>query len=172
MAKKKNPPPPRLRRTRVARKPVRKAKPVRKPVAAKRRKPTRRRARAQDPLLAEIAGLMGREVGRVRLDVARVGEARVKRLVYPAGFRWSVDMKPIVGTDLCMHAHVGFLARGEIHIEYGDGCVLQFKAPQIVAIDPGHDGWVVGTEPVVLIEFDFEGDTVSRLGVPDAHRHP
>ena len=58
-----------------------------------------------------------------------------------------------------MHAHAGFLARGEIHIEYADGCVVEYKAPQVVAIDPGHDGWVVGKEAVVLIEFDFEGDT-------------
>lgn len=157
------------KKKKAARKPVKRT--VRKPVAAKRRQPARRRPRAQDPLLAAIAGLQGREVGGVRLDVGRAGTARVKRLIYPAGFRWSVHMKPIVGTDLCMHAHVGFLARGEIHIEYGDGCVLQFRAPQMIAIDPGHDGWVVGNEPVVLIEFDFEGDTVSRLGVPDAHRH-
>ena len=93
-------------------------------------------------------------------------------MIYPAGFRWSVDMKPIVGTDRCMHAHVGFLERGEMHIEYGDGCSAEYKAPEIVAIEPGHDGWVVGKEPVVLIEFDFESDTVSRLGMPDAHRHP
>ena len=38
--------------------------------------------------------------------------------------------------------------------------VVEHKAPQIVAIDPGHDGWVVGKEPVVIIEFDFESDTV------------
>lgn len=92
-------------------------------------------------------------------------------MIYPPGFRWSVDMKPVVGSDLCMHAHVGFLARGEIHIEYADGCVVEHKAPQIVSIEPGHDGWVVGDEPVVLIEFDFERDTVRRLGMPDAHRH-
>jgi len=169
--KKKNPPSARLRRDRVSRKPVRKTKPARKPAAAKRRKPTRRPSRAQDPLLAEMVGAEGREVGGVRLDVGRAGNARVKRLIYPAGFRWSVHMKPIVGSDQCMHAHVGFLARGEIHIEYADGCVVEYKAPQIVAIDPGHDGWVVGNGPVVLIEFDFEGDTVSRLGMPDAHRH-
>ena len=86
----------------------------------------------------------------------RAGAARVKRMIYPVGFRWSVDMKPRVGTDLCMHAHVGFLAHGEIHIEYADGCIVEHKAPQIVAIDPGHDGWVVGDEPVVLIEFDHQ----------------
>src|SRR4051812_29688925 len=126
---------------------------------------------APDPLLARVKGAERREIGHVLLEVGRAGAARVKRMIYPAGFRWSVDMKPIVGTDLCMHAHVGFLARGEIHIEYADGCVVEHKAPQIVAIDPGHDGWVVGKEPVVMIEFDFERDTVRRLGMPDAHRH-
>jgi hypothetical protein len=138
----------------------------RRKASAPRRGPT-----PPDLLLAAVQGAERREIGHVLLDVGRAGEARVKRMVYPVGFRWSVDMKPIVGTDLCMHAHVGFLARGEIHVEYADGCVIEHKAPQIVAIDPGHDGWVVGNEPVVLIEFDFEGDTVRRLGMPDAHRH-
>jgi hypothetical protein len=118
-----------------------------------------------------MTGATNRELGDVRLDVARAGAARVKRMIYPIGFRWSADMKPVVGTELCMHAHVGFLARGEIHVEYGDGCVVEYKAPQVVAIDPGHDGWVVGKAPAVLIEFDFEGDTVDRLGMPRDHRH-
>jgi hypothetical protein len=144
-----------------------------KPAARKTRgsKPTRTRRAAADPLLGAVKGATHRFVGHVRLDVGRAGAARVKRMIYPAGFRWSKDMKPVVGTERCMHAHVGFLARGEIHIEYADGCVVEHKAPQIVAIEPGHDGWVVGKEPVVLIEFDFEGDTVNRLGMPDAHRH-
>jgi len=141
-------------------------KPARKAAA---RKPSR--SRAADALLAPIKGATAREIGGVRLEVASAGAARVKRMIYPAGFRWSKSMKPIVGTDRCMHAHVGFLARGEIHIEYADGCVVEYKAPQVVAIDPGHDGWVVGREPVILIEFDFEGDTVSRLGMPSEHRH-
>ena len=144
--------------------------------SAKSRRPASPRAASRpssrgDALLAPVRGAERREIGHVRLEVGRAGAARVKRMIYPPGFRWSVDMKPAVGTDLCMHAHVGFLARGEIHIEYADGCIVEHKAPQIVAIDPGHDGWVVGKEPVVLIEFDFEGDTVARLGMPDAHRH-
>ena len=122
-----------------------------------------------DPLTAPMEGAAGREIGSVRIDVARAG--RVKRVIYPPGFRWSSDMKAIVGTELCQHAHVGFLARGQIHIQYADGCVLEFAAPQAVAIEPGHDGWVVGSEPAVMIEFDFEGDTVRRLGMPAEHRH-
>ncbi len=143
----------------VAKKPAR--KPARKPAARP----------SADALLAPIKGATARVIGGVKLEVVSAGAARVKRMIYPPGFRWSTAMKPIVGTDRCMRAHVGFLARGEIHIEYADGCVLEFKAPQVVAIDPGHDGWVVGKEPVVLIEFDFGGETVSRLGMPAQHRH-
>jgi hypothetical protein len=158
---------------------VKKSKP-----AAKRRAPrakavskkrpkivARRKAATKDPLLSAMTGTERRDIGHVTLDVARTGAARVKRMVYPPGFHWAKDMKPAIGTDWCMHAHVGFLARGEIHIEYADGCIIECKAPQVVAIEPGHDGWVVGKEPVVLIEFDFESDTVARLGMPDAHRH-
>jgi len=124
-----------------------------------------------DSLLAPMQGAERRDVGGVRLESVKAGDGRVKRMVYPPGFRWSTHMKPLVGTDLCMHAHVGFLARGQIHIQYADGCTLECSAPQVVAIEPGHDGWVVGDEAAVLIEFDFEGDTIRRLGMPNSHRH-
>ena len=142
-------------------------------IARKKTKPSAVAAKRKtfDALLAPVKGAIKRDIGHVQLEVGRAGSARVKRMIYPPGFHWLVDMKPVVGTDLCMHAHVGFLARGEIHIEYADGCVVEHKAPQIVAIEPGHDGWVVGKEPVVLIEFDFEGDTVNRLGMPAEHKH-
>lgn len=146
-------------------------KKTRKVVPGARRPRSRTSAGGKDALMAPLRGAVRRKVGRVQLEVGRVGAARVKRMIYPAGFRWSVDMKPVVGTDLCMHAHAGFLARGEFHIQYADGCRVKCKAPQIIAVEPGHDGWVVGNEPVVFIEFDFEGDTIARLGMPDTHRH-
>jgi hypothetical protein len=124
-----------------------------------------------DPLLAPLKGAEHREAGGVELDIVRVGSGRVKRTIYPRGFRWSADMKPLVGTSLCMHAHVGFLARGRIKIQYGDGCTKEFTAPQAVAIEPGHDGWVLGNEEAILIEFDFEGDTARRFGMPETHEH-
>src|SRR5687768_4175219 len=116
-------------------------------------------------LLGPMKGAVRREVGGVTVDVVQTGNARVKRIVYPPGFRWSKNLKDIVGTELCTHAHVGFLASGEFDIQYADGTVEKFVAPQAIAIAPGHDGWVVGTEPAILIEFDFEGETVERLGL-------
>ena len=118
-----------------------------------------------------MEGTEHRESGGVQMDIASVGDGRVKRVVYPPGFRWSKNIKPLVGTDLCMHAHVGFLARGQIHMEFADGCVLEYRAPQVVSIEPGHDGWVVGDEPAVLIEFDFGNQTVDRIGMKGSHSH-
>jgi hypothetical protein len=124
-----------------------------------------------ETLLAPMPGADHREVGGVQMDTVAVGSSRVKRVIYPIGFRWSKNMKPLVGTDFCMHAHVGFLAAGEIHMEFADGCVVEFRAPQVLSIEPEHDGWVVGNQPAVLIEFDFGNETVSRLGMPEKHSH-
>src|SRR5439155_24552323 len=123
-----------------------------------------------DPLFAPIKGADTRVVAGVQVDVAPAGSGRIKRVIYQPGFRWSTHMKEKVGTDLCMHAHVGFIARGRIAVQYGDGTKFEFTAPQVVAVEPGHDGWVVGDEPAVLIEVDFMGDTAARFGMSDSHR--
>jgi hypothetical protein len=111
-------------------------------------------------------------VGGVAIDVLPAANGRIKRVVYPAGFRWSEHMKPVVGTELCMHAHIGFLARGRVRGRYADGCVFDLAAPRCVVIEPAHDAEVVGREAAVLIEFDAEGDTARRFGLPAEHRHP
>ena len=80
-------------------------------------------------------------------------------------------MRPIVGGDSCSHAHVGFLARGQVHIGYADGCTREFEARQVMAIEPGHDGWVVGSRPAIVIEFNSEGQTAERLGMCEMHHH-
>jgi hypothetical protein len=112
-----------------------------------------------------------RDVGGVQVDIAQAGNVGVKRMIYPPGFNWATHLRSVVGTELCMHSHVGFMARGQIKVRFADGCVVEYKAPQFVAVEPGHEGWVVGDEPAVLIELDFEGDTVDRLGVPQVHHH-
>ncbi len=124
-----------------------------------------------DSLLDPLPGAEHHDVGGASVDVIRAGNVRVRRVVYPPGFRWSRNMKPQVGTTHCMHVHVGFLVRGHVQGEYADGCRFELVAPQGVLITPGHDAWVVGDEAAVLIEVDAEGETASRFGLPSAHRH-
>ena len=118
-----------------------------------------------NPLTAPVRGAEHREVAGVHIDLAPAGSGRVKRVIYPAGFRWSKDMKPISRTERCMFAHVGFLLQGRVHVEYPDGHTDEFIAPQAVTIRPGHDAAVVGDEAAILIEFDFQGETAERFGL-------
>ncbi len=125
---------------------------------------------AEEPLEV-VSGARHVSFGPVEIDVGNAGEARIKRMVYPAGMRWSVDIKPLVGTETCAHAHVGFLVEGALSFEFDDGCRLEYVAPAVVDVAPGHDAWVVGDDRAVLVEIDFETGTLGRLGVPVSHRH-
>jgi hypothetical protein len=124
-----------------------------------------------DALLAPIEGAQHHELGGVVVDVVPAANGRIKRAVYPPGHRWTETLGPIIGTPVCEHAHVAFLARGHIQGEYEDGCTFEYVAPSAVVIEPGHDAWVVGEEPAVLIQFDYEGDTAKRFGLPERHSH-
>jgi hypothetical protein len=125
----------------------------------------------QGGLLGPIAGAEHGEFAGIEVDCVHAGTARVKRLIYRPGSRWSTDVKPLVGTDQCMHGHLGFLAQGHLRGEYEDGCGFDFRAPHVVVIEPGHDAWVVGDEPAVLIQFDFATDTLAKLGLSNQHQH-
>jgi hypothetical protein len=126
---------------------------------------------ANNPLLAPVNGAQHHDVAGVRIDVSPAGDGRIKRVIYPVGFRWSRDMKPITGTELCMFAHVGFLLQGQVHVDYPDGCTVEFRAPQVVTIEPGHDARVVGNDPAILVEFDFKNETARRFGLKGSHVH-
>ena len=142
-------------------------KPLKKPARSRRKT----QPEVSDALVAPIKGADRRAVGGIGVDIMRAGKGRIIRLVYPPGFRWSTHMKPVVGTTLCMHAHVGLLARGHVRGEYADGCAFEFVAPQAVVVEPGHDAWVVGGAPAVLIQFDAADETARHFGLPEEHRH-
>ncbi len=105
------------------------------------------------------------------VDDVPAGIGRIKRVAYPVGWRWSTHMQPVTGGERCMHAHVGFLVQGRMTVEYADGCTEDYAAPAAVVVAPGHDGWVVGDETAILVQYDCGPDTVDRLGLPAEHRH-
>jgi hypothetical protein len=122
-------------------------------------------------LTAPIPDARRSQVGGVVIDEVQAGVGRLKRVVYPPGWRWSTAMQAVTDTDRCMHAHAGFLAQGHLVAEFADGCRVDQVAPCFVVLAPGHDAWVVGDEPAVLVQYDCAGDTCSVLGLPREHTH-
>ena len=118
-----------------------------------------------------IDGATRTDIGGLTVDEMQAGEARIKRVIYPPGWRWTTHMQPVTGTPSCQHAHVGFVAQGVMEVSYADGCTDRYEAPAFVVVEPGHDGWVVGDEPVVFIQVDHRSHTAERLGMAGEHRH-
>lgn len=87
---------------------------------------------------AEIVTVAGREIGRLTLQ---------------PGWRWSDHVKPIAGTDLCEAPHFQYHVQGTLHVLMGDGTELDARPGDVTALPHGHDAWVVGHEPVVVVDW-------------------
>ena len=69
------------------------------------------------------------------------------------GWHWAEHIQPIVKTDSCQVAHRGYVFSGRMHAIMEDGTELEIGPNEAYVIPPGHDAWVVGDEPCVLVEF-------------------
>jgi len=100
-----------------------------------------------------------REGTNWRLELLNLaGGAQVGRITVQPGWRWSQDVKPVAGTDLCMAPHQQYQLSGHMHIVMSDGTELDTGPGEIISLPPGHDAWVVGEEQVVAI--DWQGASV------------
>ena len=89
-----------------------------------------------------------------RAEILRVGGAEVGRLVFQPGWRWSKDVKPIAKTSSCEAPHFQYHVSGQLAIRMDDGSEFIAKEGDITSLPSGHDAWVVGNEPVVVVDWD------------------
>ena len=95
-----------------------------------------------------------RTIPRGRIDVVELDDTVVGRMTYEPGWRWSVDVQPIAGTDLCQFHHLGVTLAGRLRAQMPDGTELEIAPGEVFEIPPGHDAWVVGDEPWVGVDFE------------------
>jgi class 3 adenylate cyclase len=95
-----------------------------------------------------------RSTGRGQVDVVELDDRTVARITWQPGWRWSVDVKPIAGTDYCQSHHLAYAVSGRVHVEMSDGIGMDIGPGEVYEIPPGHDAWVVGDEPFVSIDFE------------------
>ena len=93
-----------------------------------------------------------------KLELIKVGGALIGRATLQPGWKWSESVKPIAKTKSCEAPHFQYHASGTIRIRMDDGTERDVKAGEVSLIPTGHDAWVVGNEPVVLIDFQGMAD--------------
>ncbi|MGZ6133184.1 MAG: cupin domain-containing protein [Myxococcaceae bacterium] len=94
-----------------------------------------------------------REFPRGRAEILNIGGGAVGRLVFHPGWRWSEHVKPMAGTASCEAPHFQFHLSGRLGIRMDDGTEFVAEPGEVTALPSGHDAWVVGNEPVVVIDW-------------------
>ena len=94
-----------------------------------------------------------REFPNGRVELLNIGGGTVGRLVLQPGWRWSKDVKPLAKTASCEAPHFQYHVSGRLGIKMDDGTELVAGPGDVTALPSGHDAWVVGDEPVVVIDW-------------------
>jgi hypothetical protein len=94
-----------------------------------------------------------RTFGHGHAEIVNLGGSTVGRTVFEPGWRWSQDVKPIAKTDLCQVDHAGATISGRLHVRMADGKEFEMGPGDVGTIPAGHDAWVVGNEPCVMIDW-------------------
>ncbi|MGK2939603.1 MAG: cupin domain-containing protein [Solirubrobacteraceae bacterium] len=94
-----------------------------------------------------------REFPNGRAQILHIGQGEVGRYVFEPGWRWSNDVKPIAGTHSCEAPHFQYHVSGRLAIRMDDGEELIIGPGEVSSLPSGHDGWVVGDEPAVVIDW-------------------
>jgi hypothetical protein len=94
-----------------------------------------------------------RQFGSGRLELVKLNDVTVGKATLEPGWRWSRDVKPIVDTPSCMSAHTQYVISGRLMVRMDDGEEFELAAGDAAVIPAGHDAWVVGDEPCVLVDF-------------------
>jgi hypothetical protein len=94
-----------------------------------------------------------REFPNGRAEILTVGGGEIGRFTFQPGWRWSADVKPIAGTESCEAPHFQYHVTGRLAIRMDDGSEFIAEPGDVTALPSGHDAWVVGNEPVVVVDW-------------------
>jgi hypothetical protein len=94
-----------------------------------------------------------REFSHGRAEIVAVGGVEIGRMIFEPGWRWSNDLKSVAGTDSCEAPHFQYHVSGHLAIRMDDGTEIQAGPGDVTSLPSGHDAWVVGDEPVIVVDW-------------------
>jgi len=98
-----------------------------------------------------------RSIEKGKIEVVKLGDMVAMRVRFEPGWRWSECVKPMVGGESCKVGHLLHVISGRMGVRMDDGSQAEFGPGDVGVIPPGHDAWIVGSEPFVGIDFQGGG---------------
>ena len=88
-----------------------------------------------------------------KLELIKIGGATVGRATFEPGWKWSTSIQPLAKTKSCEAPHFQYHLAGKLQIVMDDGTSFECGPGDVSLLPQGHDGWVVGDEAAVVIDF-------------------
>ncbi len=94
-----------------------------------------------------------REFPLGKVELVKIGGATVGRAIFQPGWKWSESVQPLAKTASCEAPHFQYHVSGVLMVKMDDGTILECKPGDVSLLPMGHDAWVVGTEPAIVVDF-------------------
>jgi len=88
-----------------------------------------------------------------RLELIKIGGATVGRAILEPGWRWANSVQPIAKTKSCEAPHFQYHISGVLKVRMDDGSEFECRPGDVSFLPSGHDAWVVGDQPVIIVDF-------------------
>jgi class 3 adenylate cyclase len=98
------------------------------------------------------------EVPGVTAAAVEMADSTISRNVFQPGAHCPQISQE--GKPLCTAHHTGMVLSGRLRVEMQDGSVIEVGPNEVFDVPPGHDGWVVGDEPMVNVTWAGFGSWV------------
>src|SRR4051812_23691198 len=96
------------------------------------------------------------------------GGLTLLRGVFEPGWKWSTDVAPLAGTTSCQIRHLGYVISGRMQVRMDDGSESTVEAGDLFDLPAGHDAWVVGDEPCVMVDYSSDATRYATRGTATA----
>jgi hypothetical protein len=97
-----------------------------------------------------------------KLELITLGGVTFGRATLQPGWKWSTSVKPLANTESCQAPHLQYHLSGHLHVVMEDGSEYDFIQGDVSLLPPGHDAWVMGEEPVVVLDISGMADYAKR----------
>jgi mannose-6-phosphate isomerase-like protein (cupin superfamily) len=101
--------------------------------------------------------------GTGQLELVNLAGGAVGRATFLPGWKWSEHVKPIAKTHSCQAAHLGYFVSGRMKVVMDDGEEMEFGPGDFGVMAPGHDAWIIGDEPCVVIDWQGYADYAKEV---------
>jgi len=86
-----------------------------------------------------------RNFDKGKFELVQLADMTIGKASYEPGWKWSIDVSPLSGTEFCEVEHLGMVVSGSATVAFKNGKIHIPPEP--------HDSWVVGDEQYVSLHF-------------------